>query len=112
METKYTAIAQGQLDAYNCQDLDSHAAYFADDMTIANLREAPNLTGVDAYKERMGGVFSQFPQNKVELLGRTLIGNKVLDHEKVMRAPDAQPFEVIAIYTIENNKITQVDFVK
>lgn len=109
---EFSAIAQGQLDAYNAQDLDAHVAFFADDMTIANLREAPNLSGIAAYKERMGGVFAQFPENKVELLSRVIIGNKVLDHEKVLRAPDAIPFEVIAIYTIENGKIASVDFIK
>lgn len=108
----FAAIVQGQLDAYNAQDLDAHVSFFADDMTIANLREEPNLRGVAAYRERMGGVFAQYPQNKVELLGRTKIGNKILDHEKVMRAPDVEPFEVIAIYTIENGKIKHVDFVK
>ncbi len=107
-----TAIAQGQLDAYNVQDLDKHLTFFADDMTIANLREAPNLEGLGAYRERMAGVFAQFPENKVELLGRTLIGNKVLDHEKVMRSPTSEPFEVIAVYTIENGKIANVDFIK
>lgn len=106
------AIAQGQLDAYNKQDLAAHLAYFADEMTIANLREEPNLRGIEAYKERMSGVFAQFPQNRVELLGRFVIGNKVLDHEKVMRSPDATPFEVVVIYTIENDKIAQVDFVR
>lgn len=106
------AIAQGQLDAYNRQDLDAHVSYFAEDMTIANLREEPNLVGAAAYKERMGGVFSQFPQNRVELLGRTFMGNKVLDHEKVMRAPEIEPFEVIAVYTINDGKIAHVDFIR
>lgn len=106
------AIAQAQLDAYNTQDLDKHLEYFADDMTIANLREAPNLTGKDTYRERMAAVFAQFPENKVELLGRAFVGNKVLDHEKVMRSPSAEPFEVIAVYTIENGKIAAVDFIK
>jgi hypothetical protein len=105
-------IAQAQLDAYNAQDLDKHLSYFADDMTIANLREAPNLEGLAAYRERMDGVFKQFPENKVELLGRMVVGNKVLDHEKVMRSPSAEPFEVIAVYTIENGKIKNVDFIK
>ena len=108
----YAAIAQGQLDAYNSQNLDAHVSFYADDMSIANLREEPNLKGIAAYKERMGGVFAQFPQNKVELLGRFVIGNKVLDHEKVMRSPEAEPFEVIAVYTIENGKIASVDFIK
>lgn len=105
-------IAQAQLDAYNAQDLEAHLAFFADDMTIANLREEPNLSGIAAYKEHMGGVFAQFPQNKVELLARVTIGNKVLDHEKVMRSPQAEPFEVIAVYTILNGKIASVDFIK
>lgn len=105
-------IAQGQLDAYNTQDLDKHLEFFADDMTIQNLGEAPNLEGLSAYKERMAGVFAQFPENKVELLNRMVLGNKVLDHEKVMRSPSAEPFEVVAIYTIENGKIARVDFVK
>lgn len=107
-----TEIAQNQLDAYNEQDLEKHLSYFAEDMTIANLREAPNLEGLAAYRERMDGVFKQFPENKVELLGRMVVGNKVLDHEKVMRSPDAEPFEVVAVYTIENGKIKNVDFIK
>lgn len=105
-------IAQGQLDAYNIQDLDKHLSFFAEDMTIANLREEPNLQGLANYSERMAGVFAQFPENKVELLGRMVLGNKVLDHEKVMRSPTAEPFEVVAVYTIENSKIKNVDFIK
>jgi|APTNR8051073442_1049403.scaffolds.fasta_scaffold09882_4 hypothetical protein len=105
-------IAQGQLDAYNAQNLDAHVAFFAEDMSISNLREAPNLSGIAAYRERMAGVFAQFPDNKVELLNRIVLGNKVLDHEKVIRSPDATPFEVVAVYSIENGKIANVDFVK
>lgn len=105
-------IAQAQLDAYNSQDLDLHVSFFSENMTIANLREAPNLEGIAAYKERMAGVFAQFPQNKVELLSRTIIGNKVLDHEKVIRNSEIAPFEVIAVYSFENGKIAQVDFIK
>lgn len=112
MSRENIAIAQGQLDAYNVQDLDTHAGFYADNMVIANLNETPNLEGIEAYRERMAGVFSGFPSNKVELLNRMVLGNKVIDHEKVMRSPSAEPFEVVAIYTIENDKIARVDFIK
>ena len=105
-------IAQGQLDAYNIQDLDAHVAYFADDVVIADFNGAVSLTGRAAYKERYAKVFSDFPQNKVELVNRMVLGGTVIDHERVRRTPDAEPFDVIAIYTIAGGKIARVDFAR
>jgi len=106
------AIAQAQLDAYNAQDVDALCRYFADDMAVADLNAAPNLHGVVAFRERHVGLFAQFPQNRAELVARVEIGNRVIDHERVFRSPDATPFEVAAIYTFAGDKIARVDFVK
>jgi hypothetical protein len=105
-------IAQGQLDAYNIQDLDAHVAYFADDVVIADFNGAVSLTGRVAYRERYAKVFGDFPQNKVELVNRMVLGGTVIDHERVRRTPDAEPFDVIAIYTIAGGKIARVDFAR
>jgi hypothetical protein len=105
-------VAQAQLDAYNAQALDAHVACFADDLIIANFNETPNLHGRAAYRERMGGVFAQFPENRVELLGRIVCGATVVDHERVLRSPDAEPFEVLAVYTLRDGLIARVDFVR
>lgn len=105
-------IAQGQLDAYNLQDLDAHVAYFAEDVVIADLNGAVSLTGRVAYKERYAKVFGDFPQNKVELVNRIVLGSTVIDHERVRRTPDAEPFDVIAIYTITGGKIARTDFAR
>ena len=105
-------IAQGQLDAYNVQDLDAHVAFFADDVVIADLNGAVSLTGRVAYRERYAKVFGDFPHNKVELVNRMVLGGTVMDHERVRRTPDAEPFDVIAIYTIAGGKIARVDFVR
>ena len=107
-----SAIAEAQLAAYNAQNLDAHVACFAPRVEIANLGEGPNLIGIDAYRERMGGVFAQYPQNRVELLGRLACRGVVCDHERVFRGGDVAPFEVIAIYTIRNGLIARVDFVR
>jgi len=106
------AIVQGQLDAYNAQDIEAFIPHFADDITVSDLNGEPNLTGLDAYRERHVKMFAQFPGNRAELVSRTVIGRTVIDHERVLRSPDATPFEVAAIYTFAGDKIARVDFVK
>jgi hypothetical protein len=106
------AVAQAQIEAYNAQDLDAHCACFADDVVICDLNGEPNLHGIEAYRDRYKGVFAQFPQNHAELVARIVIGNTVIDHERVSRGPDGPVFEVAAIYTFVGDKIARVDFVK
>lgn len=106
------AIVQGQLDAYNAQDIEAFIPHFADDITVSDLNAEPNLTGLGAYRERHVAMFAQFPGNRAELVSRTVIGRTVIDHERVFRSPDATPFEVAAIYTFAGDKIARVDFVK
>jgi len=105
-------IAQRQLDAYNAQDLDAYCSYFADDVVVADVGGATSLTGVEAFRAKYRQVFADFPQNKVELLDRMVLGNTVIDHEKVIRSPGGDTFEVAAVYTFAGDKIARVDFAK
>ena len=45
-------LAQGQLDAYNAQDLDAHCAFFADDVVVADLNGDVTIRGMDAYRAK------------------------------------------------------------
>ena len=56
--------------------------------------------------------FATFPQNKAWLKGRVAVGNTVVDHELVIRAPGGEQFEIIAIYTFRDGLIARVDFAK
>jgi hypothetical protein len=105
-------IAQAQLDAYNAQDLDAYCGFFSDDIVVADLNGAVTTQGAAAYRERYAAAFAQFPQNRAELLGRMVVGNTVIDHERVIRGPEGPEFEVAAIYTFDGDKIARVDFVK
>lgn len=62
----------------------------------------------DYYKR----VFAEFPQLKTEILYRAVIGNLVIDHERVRRTANVESFDVIAIYTIENDLIARFDLVR
>jgi len=106
------AIAQAQLHAYNAQDLDAYCAFFTEDVVVADLNGAVTTEGLAAYRQRYAGAFAQFPQNKAELLGRMVIGDTVIDHERVSRGPEGPVFEVAAIYSFNGDRIARVDFVK
>ena len=105
-------IAQKQLDAYNAQDLDTYVSFFAQDCIIAPINGTPSETSRDAIKARYAKAFAQFPQNKAVLKNRIAVGNTVVDHELVIRAPGGEQFEIIAIYTFKDGLIGRVDFAK
>ena len=105
-------IAQAQLDAYNAQDLDAYCGFFTDDLVVANLNGAVTTQGAAAFRAKYAQVFAEFPQNRVELLNRIVLGETVIDHERVIRKAGAEPFEVGAIYTFAGDKIARIDFVK
>ena len=106
------AIAQKQLDAYNVQDLDAYVTFFTDDCIVSGLNGTPTETSRDAIKARYAKAFATFPQNKAELKNRIAVGNTVIDHELVIRAPGGEQFEIIAIYTFRDGLIARVDFAK
>ena len=105
-------IAQKQLDAYNAQDLDVYVSYFTEDCIVSGLNGTPTETSRDAIKARYAKAFAQFPQNKAELKNRIAVGNTVIDHELVIRAPGGEQFEIIAIYSFQGGLIARVDFAK
>ena len=105
-------IAQAQLDAYNAQDLDAYCSFFAQGLVVADLNGAVTTQGLAAFREKYAKVFADFPENKVELLNRIVLGATVVDHERVIRKPGGETFEVAAIYTFAGDKIARIDFVK
>ena len=104
------ALAQGQLDAYNSQNLDAFMTFYADDCVVAGPDRKIIQDGAAAIRERYATMFAKFPQNQAILINRIAAGNTVVDHEDVRRTPDGERFEAIAIYTMAGDKIVRVDF--
>ncbi|MEO7053915.1 MAG: nuclear transport factor 2 family protein [Rhizomicrobium sp.] len=107
-----TDITQKQLDAYNAQDLDTYVSFFTEDCIVSGLNGTPTETSRDAIRARYAKAFAQFPENKAFLKSRIAVGNTVVDHEKVVRAPGGEEFEIIAIYSFRYGLIARVDFAK
>lgn len=105
-------LVQAQLDAYNAQDLDTFCTFYAPDCVIADLNGGMQQNGIVEIRARYEKAWAQFPQNRAVALSRIVVGNTVIDHERVSRAPDGETFEVAAIYTIRDGLIARVDFAR
>jgi uncharacterized protein (TIGR02246 family) len=105
-------LVQGQFDAYNAQDVARFVSFFAEHAALAGFNGAVTAQGLPAIRERHEKLFAQHPQNKATLLHRIVLGNVVIDHEDVLRAPGGERFQVAAIYTIADGKIVRVDYVR
>ena len=105
-------IVQGQLDAYNAQDLNAFCGFYAEDAVLGSYGGEVVTVGLAAIRERHAKLFAEFPKNQAELLYRIAVGDHVVDHEQVLRAPEGDSFQVAAIYTLAGGKIARVDFVK
>lgn len=105
-------VVDAQFEAYNAQDLEAFCSFYAEDAVLADFNGAITASGLDAIRARHADLWARFPQNKAELKGRHVLGQRVIDHEHVVRAPGGDTFDVAAIYTISDAKIVRVDFVK
>lgn len=105
-------LVQGQLEAYNAQDLDAFCAFYADDAVLGAYGGETLAAGLEAIRERHRKLFADFPQNHARLVHRAVLAGHVVDHEDVSRAPGGEAFQVCAIYSFAGGKIARVDFVK
>ncbi len=109
ISTDPASVVQRQLDAYNACDIDMLMDNYAAD---AELFEHPSTllaSGAVALRERFTARFEE-PNLHAALLGRTVMGPMVIDHEEVTRTfPDgAGKVRVIMIYEVHNGLITKV----
>jgi uncharacterized protein (TIGR02246 family) len=105
-------IAQKQLDAYNAQDVDTMVSFYATDCVVVSPDGTVTEKSRAEIHARYTKAFAQFPKNKANLVNRIAVGDTVVDHEHVVRAPGGEEFEIIAIYTVKNGLIARVNFAK
>ncbi len=97
---------------YNAGDADGVAACFAPGVQEYNHGGELIRTGSAAIAENYRKLFAEFPQNRAEVLHRSAFMDKVIDHERVRRAPDAEPFDVVVVYTLKNGAVVRTEYVK
>jgi hypothetical protein len=102
------AVVQSQVDAYNARNLEAFLATYTD---AARLYEWPDkllAAGTAQLRERYASRFAEAGLH-ADILQRIVVGNLVVDHEKVRRMFPEGPgtLEAIAIYEVQNGKIAK-----
>lgn len=105
-------IAQGQLEAYNQQNLEDFLTWYSEDVEVYNFPNELIYRGINEMRDRYAKAWKQNPNQKASVTDRISVGNTVMDKEVVTGRSNGVIVQVIAIYKIENDKITKVYFVR
>jgi hypothetical protein len=106
--TSPEAVVQRQLDAYNARDIDALMTIYAADAQMFEHPAKLLASGSAALRERFLARFKE-PNLYAQLLKRVVMGNTVIDHERVTRTFPEGPgtVELVMIYKVENEKIAK-----
>ncbi|RQO57278.1 steroid delta-isomerase [Paucibacter sp. KBW04] len=104
------SFAQRQLDAYNARDIEAFVREYTDDVVAYRLPGTePVLQGKPAFAAHYVSKRFNLPGLHAELVNRMVIGNKVIDHERVTGV-EGEPMEVAAIYEVTPAGVSKVWF--
>jgi hypothetical protein len=102
------AVVQRQLDAYNARDLERFVACYADDVEVYRMPSTqPAMRGIAALTEFYATERFTLPDLHAELVNRMVLGDKVIDHERIRGVRDA-PFEAVVAYEVAGGLIRRV----
>lgn len=103
-------LAQRQLNAYNFRNIEAFLEPYSDDIEVYNFPDQLQFKGKENMRNGYSKMFENAPNLHCELVNRIVLGNTVIDQERVQFGN--QIIEAIAIYHIENGKISKVYFMK
>ncbi|PIW61376.1 nuclear transport factor 2 family protein [Shewanella sp. CG12_big_fil_rev_8_21_14_0_65_47_15] len=99
------ALVQAQLEAYNRHDLASFVSLFSEDVCIYRPPATePVIQGKAAFRDFYQNERFNLPHLHAEILSRMVVGNKVVDHERISGIKD-DPFEVMAVFEVSDGLI-------
>jgi uncharacterized protein (TIGR02246 family) len=106
------ATAREMIARYNAQDADAYVELMTEGACEAGYRGAVVREGKEGVRSGLKAMFAEFPQNRAEVVDARQVGNTVVLHEKVWRSNDAEPFEVLAVYSFADDLVDRVEFIR
>jgi len=100
-------VVQEQLDAYNDRDIERFISVFSDDIELWTLGDSiPSVKGLFSVEKVYGDLFKSNKELHSEVLNRTVIGNKVIDYEKIKGLKkDGGIYYLVMVYEVKDGKI-------
>jgi putative hydrolase of HD superfamily len=102
------ATIRAHIEAYNARDMEAFVAVLADTVELYEHPAKLLAKGIPQMRERYAVRFRE-PNLHAEILQRSVMGNVVVDHERVTRTfPEGTgTSEVIAIYEVAGGRIAK-----
>jgi hypothetical protein len=100
-------IVQQQLEAYNKHDIDSFMMVFHQEIELCTLgSDTVNAVGWENVKDLYADLFIKSPKLHSKVLTRSVIGNKVIDYERISgRKGASEDVFLVMIYEIKDGLI-------
>ncbi len=111
MASESALVVQRQLDAYNVKDIDGWLATYHPAAEQFLLHGARLARGHAELRARIAPRFTE-PDLHAELLHRTVMGDIVIDHERITRNfPEGRGYiEMLCIYEVSDGLIVKATF--
>ncbi|WP_185154130.1 amidohydrolase family protein [Fulvivirga sp. M361] len=103
-------VVQRQVNGYNARNIDAFMATYSDDIELYRFPDERFVKGEEEMRNRYAKMFEMTPNLYCEIKNRMVLGNRVIDQEYV-RKNDAF-VNAIAVYEVNDGKITKVTFIK
>ncbi len=103
-------IVQEQIIAYNARDIDAFMATYTDDIAVYTHPNTLMYQGQEPMRARYGKMFDNTPDLFCTIENRTIIGDYVIDKERVIK--NGKIIHAVAIYHVRDNLIDKVWFIK
>ncbi len=106
------AVVQRQLEAYNARDIEALLASYAPDAEHFEHPTTLVARGAEELRRRFTLRFAE-PRLHATLLHRAVLGNLVVDHERVKRNFPEGPgsLELVATYEVKEGRIARAWFI-
>jgi hypothetical protein len=110
-QSEAVRLVQMQLDGYNARDIEMFLAPYSDSIKIYMYPDQLRSQGIESMRQSYGKMFANTPDLHCELANRVVMGNTVIDHERVVIRKGQPVVEAIAVYKISDGKIAEVRFI-
>lgn len=106
------SCVDAQIEAYVARDTVRFAACYAQDASCVSLTSGRILASDRDEIARVWGELFARREARFELVGRLLLGNLVVDHERVTNVETGVVVEAIAAYEVRDGLIRRVWFLE
>jgi len=101
-------VVQRQFDAYNRRNLEDFLSNFSENIKVFRLPlPDPAIVGKGQLADFYASERFNRQALKAELISRTVLGNKVFDHERIWGVRET-PFEMMAVFEVQDGSIQTI----